>query len=181
MPFVKQITDEQRFLSHVDRSGGADACWPWLGARDRKGYGFFKLTHHRQVRAHRWAYERWCEPIPDGGLVCHSCDNPPCVNPAHLWVGTNQANADDKIAKGRARYVEPFNRACGERVGSRRYPERLARGEAVASAKLTEDAVRAIRIRRADGATVTALADDFGVSPAHISRIVRRRNWSHID
>jgi hypothetical protein len=86
----------------VDRSGGPDACWPWTG-RTEGGYGrlWFKNKHER---AHRvaWALAN-NQPVPDGMVVCHRCDNPPCCNPADLWLGTRTDNNADRDAKGRQR------------------------------------------------------------------------------
>ena len=76
-------------------------CWEWKQRRHVKGYGLAHIGR-RCVRAHRYAYEVWCGPIPEGMMVLHSCDNPPCCNPDHLRVGTAKDNAQDAILRGRA-------------------------------------------------------------------------------
>lgn len=98
---IPEATRESRFWAKVDTAGGIDACWPWSGNRIAKGYGIF--THRgRNAGAHRTAYQYAVGQIPDGLWVLHRCDNPPCCNPAHLWLGTATDNNRDMIAKGRA-------------------------------------------------------------------------------
>ena len=87
----------EKFWSKVNK-GGADECWPWLKANR---YGQFYIGNGMAKPAHRVAYELTYGDIPAGLLVCHHCDNPPCCNPAHLFVGTVQDNMRDKISKGR--------------------------------------------------------------------------------
>lgn len=98
------MTEEQiaRFWSHVDQSGGPDACWPWLGRRYSQGYGAVTILK-RIYLAHRLAYELTTGPIPPTICVLHSCDVPACVNPKHLWLGTHIDNMRDKVLKGRCR------------------------------------------------------------------------------
>lgn len=94
----------ERFDSNVDRSAGADACWPWLASRNRAGYGLFsvgKRATRDRSNAHRVAWVFANGPIPVGMWVLHKCDNPPCVNPAHLFLGTHEDNYADRHAKGR--------------------------------------------------------------------------------
>ena len=91
-----------RFWKRVAKS---DECWLWTGGLHSKGYGLFYCrpdgTTMRAVGAHRFSYELHHGPIPAGMLVCHSCDNPPCVNPAHLFLGSPKANIHDMMSKGR--------------------------------------------------------------------------------
>jgi len=83
---------------HVTDSG----CWEWARSRKSTGYGV-TYRNGRQILAHRLAYETAVGPIPDGMFVCHHCDNPPCINPAHLFLGNHRDNVRDCIAKGRFR------------------------------------------------------------------------------
>jgi hypothetical protein len=78
-----------------------DTCWLWKGTRHQYGYGIFLMPGEKPVRAHRYSYEYFVGPIPEGKIILHLCDNPPCVNPAHLRLGTKRDNAMDKISKER--------------------------------------------------------------------------------
>ena len=89
----------QRFMKFVDET--PDGCWEWNGYRSSDGYGQFTLFG-KAWRAHRASHVLFTGEIPDGYFVLHSCDNPPCVNPAHLRAGTAKENAQDMVARGRA-------------------------------------------------------------------------------
>lgn len=89
-----------RFWSKVDRRG-PDECWPWQGWKTERGYGIFEFQKKR-MRASRVAWElENKQEFPDGKFACHTCDNPPCCNPAHIWAGTHLENMRDCAAKGR--------------------------------------------------------------------------------
>lgn len=100
-----------RFWPKVDRRGPLE-CWPWTASSlTTYGYGHIRLTSsRRKVLSHRLAYELANGPIPDGLKVLHECDNPPCCNPAHLFLGTHLANARDRDSKGRQRKQESATR-----------------------------------------------------------------------
>lgn len=127
-------------------------CWNWQGMKDRDGYGKMCVEAKAQ-RTHRLAYQFYIGPIPEGHGVLHTCDNPSCNNPAHLYSGTVAQNMQDK--KDRQRIV----------------------GEKHPYVKLTDEDVLAIR---ASSDSQTKLAEQYGVIQAHISRIKRRVVWTHI-
>jgi len=95
---AKRTPPIERFWAKVDKTGD---CWEWTGARFHHGYGLFYESASVRTRAHRFAYETLAGPIPPGVLVLHRCDNPPCVRPEHLFLGTQADNVADMIAKGR--------------------------------------------------------------------------------
>ena len=150
------MTDSERFWAKVDVRG-PDECWEWTGTRTAFGYGGFRLAApRRMVNAHRWVMG--CER-GDGKVVRHHCDNPPCVNPAHLAVGTYAENSADAVRRGRHR--------------SGRSP-----GAANGNAVLTEYAVKWIRsLYDAGHVYQYELAEMFGVSQQMVSRITRREAW----
>lgn len=148
----------ERFWRYVRKGPG---CWEWTAARGGSGYGTFGLTRETMTPAHRFSWELHFGPIPAGMLVCHHCDNPPCVRPDHLFLGTHLANMRDMDRKGRRR-TSPRP------------------GEQNPNARLTEGQVREIRVRRAMGETCRALAAEFGVSQPLISYIFHRKSWAHV-
>lgn len=188
MPLDYTPQDVNRFWKKVGKSG---ECWLWSAAtRGSNGYGAFWLNG-RHVGAHRFSYELHYGPIPDGLQALHNCpdgDNPLCVNPAHLWAGTNLDNVRDRGEKGRnasgdanGSRLHRERMPRGERHGSRTHPERLVRGEEQHSAKLTADAVRTIRSLRAAGVPLGPIAEQFGVTKALVSMVALRQIWKHVD
>ncbi len=158
-----QYTPKQiaRFWSKADKTSSAHGCWLWTGcSRNRDGYGGVNLNgiHHL---AHRIAYIIARGPIPDGTEVCHNCpggDDPRCVNPAHLFLGTHQDNMTDRDRKGR-------RQAVGAKNGS---------------TKLTEAQVREIYRRNHAGENCAALAREFGVYRTVTWAIATGKTWQHL-
>ncbi len=182
-PPIDRIT---LFWSRIQKADG-DACWPWqghTGATDHCRFGSGK----GRVGAHRYAYELTYGPIPAGMCVCHRCDNPPCCNPAHLFLGTKADNNHDTKAKGRAArgdnhgtHLHPESVPRGAQHHTVLHPERRPRGKANKLAKLTDAAVMTLRQMYArHEATQTELARLFGVRQTTISRIVLRQSWTHV-
>lgn len=136
-------------------------CWPWPGARWRAGYGQIRADH-RLLKTHRLAYETFIGPVPDGLYVCHTCDNPPCCNPAHLFLGSHDDNMADMTSKGRR--VLPV----------------IKRGAEHPNARLTPAAVVDIRSRVSAGDSMRSVARRYNVAPEAVRRIVRRQMWAHV-
>jgi hypothetical protein len=171
-------SDRARFESKVDRTG---ACHVWTAATTTSGgYGEFHMRG-APVRAHRFAYMLAHGPIPDGLHVLHRCDNPPCVNVEHLWLGTQSDNAADAVRKGRHAHQRHPESYRGDRNWKRRLPEKNPRGERSGTAKLTEATVREIRTAYAAGsASMEKLRAQYGVSKSLIHKIVHHHIWTHV-
>lgn len=153
----------KRFEAKFTR-GDEAACWPWHGTKNSSGYGM-AWDGSAFRRAHRVAYELHTgQAIPAGMLVCHTCDNRVCVNPAHLFLGTVGDNVRDCASKGRLNSQQPTHRAA--------FPT----GENSPFAKLTDAQVSEIRRLSSNGATQRGLASQFGVSRGHIYRLVNGLN-----
>lgn len=185
----KRTPIEDRYWAKVDKNGPVPThrpelgpCWPWTASTDKDGYagGFWDGTYlpngrGNYVRAARWAYERFIRPIPNGHMILHHCDNPPCMNFDHWFTGTARDNYLDMIAKGRQRF------ASGDDHGLRKHPERVARGHQAGTSKLTNEQVAEIRSRyAAGGISQYELAREYGVRQPAISRLITRKRWSHI-
>lgn len=166
--WTSRSTLEERFWSKVDTSAGLWSCWLWTGARLPTGYGAFNVGGHRVVTASRFALSiALGRPVGDGLEACHTCDNPPCVNPGHLFEGSPSDNQRDSHAKGRD--------------AARVHPESIVRGERQGNAKLTVDLVLRIRQQRATGALLRELAADYDLAISHVQRIVTGESWAHIE
>ncbi len=148
----------ERFWEKVSK-GGPEECWNWMGTSYEKGYG--QINRGRRgdglVLTHRLSWEIANGEVPSGLFVCHRCDNPCCVNPAHLFLGTNADNVADMIAKGR--------QAKGERSGH---------------ARLSTTDVREIRRLLALGFTQVKICEVFDVCSQTINNIARGLVWKHV-
>lgn len=137
-----------------------DGCWEWKGYVDKNGYA--QINGHNgktfvPIKAHRVSYEIHVGKILDGMIVCHTCDNPVCTNPEHLWIGTQKENGLDRKKKGRS-----------------------CRGESRWNSVLKEDDVRNIRKSLSIGISIKYLSEKYNVHYATISLISKNRTWKHV-
>lgn len=150
-----------RFLKYLPDEMPESECWKWQGSKHKTGYG--QLSHKKQRtvhKAHRLAYVIAKGDIPDGMMICHTCDNPACVNPSHLYAGTAKDNFKDMIE--RDRHVPPPH-VPGSKCGM---------------ALLDEEKVRYIR---SSDKTPEELAEKFNVKPRTIRAVISRQNWRHVE
>jgi len=163
MPYTKVTRNNifgDRFRKNIQWT---PTCWIWTGNRLVTGYGQFRLTPHlktHKVLAHRMSWEIHNGPIPVGMFICHKCNNPPCVNPDHLYAGTQKDNMQDRIVSGR--------------YGSQ------PKGSNHHATSLTEADIPVIRKRRANGERAMDIAADFHVAPSVVSGICRGVRWKHV-
>lgn len=154
MPGPKPKPIIERFESKVELIPFS-TCHHWVGATNPKGYGNF-LVDRKIEKAHRVAYMLYVGVIPDGMVICHKCDNPSCVNPDHLFLGTYQDNHDDMYRKGRDKH------AVGENQGA---------------SKLSESDVIEIRSL---SLTQRVIAKMYGISHSQVHRIKTLKDWKHV-
>lgn len=164
------FTLEERFWMKVDKSG-ANGCWIWLAGKFDTGYGAFQVNG-RVRYAHRFSWELVNGRIRDGLFCCHKCDVRACVNPSHIFLGTQGDNIRDAASKGRT--------ASGSRNGSVVHPESRKRGSAQPAAKLCEAQVSEIRRRLSLGEPRSSLARAFSVSWTLINHISAGKIWRHV-
>jgi hypothetical protein len=141
-------------------TGAPHTCWYWTGLLSPTGYGRVQMHGHASRQAHRVAWELVNGPIPDGLHVCHTCDTPACVNPAHLFLGAHADNMHDMRDKGR-------------RKGKHR-------GSAHARTHLTERDIQIIRVLAGIGCTHKEIAERYAVKEPAVWKIVHRKAWQHV-
>ena len=152
------MTWRDRFWSKVERGEAADDCWGWSAGVHSQGYGLLWVGRTR--KAHRLSWEIHNGPIPAGACVLHRCDNPPCANPRHLFLGSQADNVQDMMDKDRGN---------------------KPRGESVGRSVLRETDVREMRrLRAREEVTFVALARTYGVTPVTAEYAVKGKTWRHV-
>lgn len=153
-----------RFWSKVDKQDER-GCLCWLGGKTKKGYGCFYFEGKLRL-AHRWIFEQWHGHLKPKEMVCHSCDNPSCVNLTHLYRGNNSINMRDCHSKGRMHH--------------QLHPDEILRGSKHGNAKLTEEDVRNIKNRANSGETQLQISLGYGIARTTVNRIVTGKGWKHV-
>lgn len=167
---ICEMTDEQKFdrlkksfEKHVIRQEG---CWSWNGPITKGGYPVMSCRPEiGPTQGHRASWVIHGGKLEKSKHICHACDNPICTNPEHLWLGTHKENNDDKIAKGRANWVQPPTK----------------KGSENGSSKLNEDQVKEIKILISQGHACYRIGKKFNVSATTIKRIRNGSNWKHVE
>lgn len=157
----KQEKELPRFWEKIEKT---ETCWNWKAHKLKKGYGHFH-SKGKEILAHRYSYELHKGKIPENLFVLHSCDNPSCVNPDHLWLGTKKDNRNDCESKGREKLF-------GNKEAKK--------GTENDNNKLSESEVLMIRSLKKEGKTFEELARKFSINRITVQQIVYRKTWKHI-
>lgn len=149
-----------RFWEKIKRGRSVNDCWAWIGGTHEYGYGVITVRLEgkkpQRLLAHRVSYMIHLGELPTEILVCHQCDNPPCCNPRHFFLGTHGDNSRDSASKGRMSIPRPW------------------------AAKLDELKVQSIRVKAENGASFCQLGREYKVSDETIRAVVHRRTWMHV-
>ena len=154
--YPQQVVDY--FWNKVTYPGNDQDCWEWCGTIEKEGYGVFSVNH-KQLRVHRFSWEYYNGSIPNNLFVCHKCDNPPCVNPDHLFLGSLQDNEKDKVQKDRHVF------------GSKN-------GRAVLTEEVIIDIITGVLNKTY--LSIADIVDKYKVNPMMIRYIFRRKNWTRV-
>lgn len=156
--FSSYASLEEAFYSRINFKLSSDCCWIWPGAKDRGNYGRLRFKS-KDYTAHRASWIVHFGNIEENMLVCHKCDNPPCVNPEHLFLGTPKDNNDDKIKKGR---------------------QAIFKGEENGCSKLTANEVKEIIAWSKSGIKASIIAHNFNISKLYVYSLVSKVTWKHL-
>lgn len=151
---------EFKFWNRVFRKIETE-CWDYIGRYTNDGYGCFDIVDGSRILAHRLAYYLYYRIDPRNKLVCHTCDNPKCCNPNHLFLGDSQDNVKDSVKK-------------------KRHSSVILKGENRPGSKLKEEQIKEIRFKRSLGFTLEMLAEEYNIDFTTIGQVVNYKTWKHI-
>ncbi len=174
-PIPSLTEDEIQFFNDLGQGKSSDECWEWGPCRFRRGYGtWYRRKVRKQIcfMAHRVAYLAHYGVDPGQAFVCHSCDNPPCCNPKHLWLGDSQSNMTDMKIKKRG--------MIGDKNPRRTHPEKTVRGERQWKSILTAEKVLEIRALYQQKEMISVLAKKYGASESCIRYVCFEQSWRHL-
>lgn len=160
---------KERFYDKIRKT---NSCWIWEANKNNRGYGLiWDKTTQRKELAHRVSYRIHIGEIPKNKLVLHKCDNPGCVNPKQLFLGTHKENCEDKYKKGRANHKSQSETQI--RLG-------LNKGENHPSSRLTEKKIIEIRNKKNDVLKTKEICEEYKISRSHYYAIINRERWAHV-